>query len=67
MANSDKVLDGMQFALDAALEQLLAAQKAAQIVKAAQMEERDVTDDEMDVARNARREAVQRFRDMLED
>lgn len=61
MSNADKAMDLMQLALDAALEQLLSAQKAAEMINSARMEERDISDDEMDVAQTARKEAVANF------
>jgi hypothetical protein len=67
MANNvDKAMDAVQFALDAAMEQLMAARRAADLVSAAQMEGRDMTDEELDIAANARRAAVQRFKEVAQ-
>jgi hypothetical protein len=67
MANNvDKAMDAVQFALDAAMEQLMAARRAADLVSAAQTEGRDMTDEELDIAANARRAAVQRFKEVAQ-
>ena len=59
-----KVMDALQLSIDVALESLMAAQRGAAIINAAQMEGREPTDDELDMAANARRAAIQRFKDI---